>query len=224
MALVAAVAAQAFSSASGSTPDAERGSPAWVAANANKARAKTSPSFINEPDYVRPEAARLAGEFGEVVISGIIGEDGKVREPKIKVSSRSSSIDSAALASIPAMLFEPARDAEGNPLSIPADLALEFGHVDFRGPRGLSQYRCEQFVRDYDWWYRTWPADAQDRIFKTLRGYVALSGMQSGKPAGDFDSEWKATIEACRKSPGRLMLDMLKPDGAFIRGMLKKGS
>ena len=194
-----------------------------IAAVANKSRAKTAPSLTNEPEYIRPEVARLAGEFGEVILSGIVGEDGTLREPKIGVSSRSASIDAAALAAVPSMRFKPAHDAEGNALAIPARLSLEYGHVDFRGPRGIVQYRCDQFVRDYDWWYRTWPSDQQDRIFKTLRGYAVLTEMQSGKLSQvNFDSEWKAAIEACRTSPDKLMLDLLKPHGKFIRGMVQR--
>jgi TonB family protein len=200
---------------------ASSASPAMAAAIANKARAKTAPSFIKEPGYVRPEAARLAGEFGEVVLSGIIGEDGNVREARIETSSRSASIDAAALASVSSMLFEPARDAERKSLSIPAKLPLEYSHTGFHGPKGIAHYRCDQFVRDYDWWYRTWPADKQDRVFKTLRGFVVLADMKSGKPTANFESEWKGAIEACRRSPDKLMLDMLKPHGAFIRGMVR---
>ncbi|WP_426020778.1 energy transducer TonB [Brevundimonas sp. DWR2-3-1b1] len=120
-------------------------SAAMAGALANKARATTAPSFIKQPDYIRPEAAKSAGEFGEVVLSGIIGEDGKFTEPKVKISSRSALIDAAALASVGAMLFEPAHDANGKALSIPANLPLEYSQVAFHGPGGLAQYRCDQF-------------------------------------------------------------------------------
>ena len=119
------------------------------------------------------------------------------------------------------MLFDPARDADGKPLSVPAILPLEYSQVDFHGPRGLAQYQCGQFVRDYDWWYRTWPADKQDRVFKTLLGFVAVADLKSGN-AGDFGTEWKAAIEACRRSPHNLMLDQLKPHGALVRGMVQR--
>jgi TonB family protein len=197
-------------------------SSAMAAAIANKPRAKTAPSLIREPDDLRPAAAMSAGEFGEVTLSGIIGEDGKFQEAKIGVSSRSTAIDAAALAAVPTMLFEPARDADGKPLSVPANLPLEYSQTDFHGPRGLAHYQCGQFVRDYDWWYRTWPAEKQDRVFKTLRGFVVLADLKSGKTSGDFASEWKRAIESCRKSPDKLMLDMLKPHGSFIRAMVKE--
>jgi TonB family protein len=191
-------------------------SSAWLAAQANRTRMKVAPSFKHEPAYVRPEDARSRGEFGTVVLSAIIGKDGRVREASVKISSRSASIDAAALASVPSMLFEPARDADGNAMDIVSRISLEYTQVDFHGPRSLAQYRCEQFVRDYDWWYRTWPADEEDRIFKTLRGVVVISEPKFS--ASDFAAEWKAAIEACRAAPTASMLDMLKPHGPFIRG------
>lgn len=204
----------------GSSPQSgEVGSAGSPAENFNKARVKTAPRFITEPEYIRPESARLAGEFGEVVLSARVDEDGRVREPTILVSSRSESIDAAALASVPSMFFEPARDADGRPLSLWANISLEYGHVNFRDAPSLAQYRCDQFVRDYDWWYRTWPEGAQDRIFKTLRGFVYTADRDL--KAGAFDAEWKAAVEACRASPKKLMLDMLKPHGSFVRQMVK---
>jgi len=221
-----ALTVQATTPPSGTDPTAgpmpaQTLSAAWVAAQANRARMKVAPSFKREPAYVRPEDARSRGEFGTVVLSAIIGEDGRVREAGVKISSRSASIDAAALASVPTMLFEPARDADGNALDIVSTISLEYTQVDFHGPRSLAQYRCDQFVHDYDWWYRTWPAGEEDRIFKTLRGIVVIS--ESKFSASDFAAEWKAAIEACRGAPGALMLDMMKPHGKFIRGMIGKG-
>jgi len=181
---------------------------------------KTAPSFKREPDYIRPEDARLRGEFGVVILSGIIGNDGKVREATIKRSSRSASIDATALAAVPSMLFEPARDADGNALDIVSNISLEYTQADFHGPQSLARYRCDQFVRDYDWWYRTWPSGQEDRIFKTLRGIVVLSEAKFN--AADFAAEWKAAIEACRAAPDKLMLDTLKPHGDLVRGMVRK--
>lgn len=189
---------------------------------ANKSRAKTAPRLIEGPALVRPEAARMAGEFGEVVLSGIVTEDGRLREAKVAVSSRSAIIDATALEAAPAMTFEPARDATGAAVSIPANLPLEFSHTDFRGPRGLAKYRCEQFVRDYDWWRRTWPADKHDRVYATLRGYAVVADMNSGTKIGDFADEWRQALEACRVSPNKVMLDVLKPHGLFFRGLLRE--
>ena len=205
-------------------PESESVSPTWAVAVANRARVKTAPSFKVEPDHIRPESARLLGEFGEVVLIGIIGQDGKVREARVKVSSHSDAIDAAALASVPAMLFEPARDAAGSPLDIVSVVSLEYSHVDFHGPRSLAQYRCDQFVRDYDWWYRTWPADKHDRIFETLRGFTALADLRAGNASRtDFEAEWKAAVEACRQSPQKRMLDMFATHGKLLRQMVGAG-
>lgn len=219
--ILAALTLQSVPAQAGAGSKNESVSPAMATAIANKARAKSAPDFIKEPKYVRPESAILAGEFGEVVLSGIIGEDGKFREARVLVSSRSAILDATALAAVPQMLFAPARDADGKPLSIPANLPLEYSQTDFHDQKGLLQYQCAQFVRDYDWWYRTWSTDKENRIFKTLRGFVVMADMKSNQ-TGDFSSEWKQAVEACRISPHKLMLDMLKPHGSFIRTMVRK--
>lgn len=218
-----ALAAQVAGMASDTTqPPIESMSPALTEATANKTRIKTRPSLVHEPDYVRPKSAIEAGEFGEVWISGIIGEDGKLREPKIKVSSRAASIDSAALADVPFVLFSPARDAEGKAISIPISMSFEYIHVEFNGKHNLAQYRCNQAVKDYDWWNKTWPSDKKDRIYGTVKGMVVMRALRAGSRSGlDFDSEWKAAIEACRTQPDKFMLDLLKPDGELIRSMTK---
>jgi TonB family protein len=217
--ILAFIASDADAQESPSPTSVEAASAGSRAENLNKPRVKKAPRFVTQPEYIRPEAARSAGEFGEVVLSARIDEDGKVREPAVSVSSRSAAIDAAALASVASMLFEPARDVDGKPLSLWVDLALEFAHVNFRGEASLATYRCDQFVRDYDWWYRTWPTGVNDRIFKTVRGYVYVA--HTDLKAGAFDAEWKAAIESCRASPNKLMLDMLKPHGSFVRQMLK---
>lgn len=197
-------------------------SAAMAEAMANRSLAKTRPSFTRQPDYRRPEAARDRGEFGEVVLSGIIGADGRFTEAQIKVSSRSSIIDDTALAAVPTFLFQPARDADGKAISVSANLPLEYPHVEFRGKDGLAEYRCAQAVRDYDWWNRTWPADKKDRVFATLRGMVVMSDLGAGRKPVDFDAEWGAAIESCRTTPDRKMLDLLHPHGSFIRDLLRK--
>jgi len=36
------------------------------------------------------------------------------------------------------------------------NISPEFAQADFDT---LADYRCDQFVHDYDWWYRSWPTD-----------------------------------------------------------------
>lgn len=189
-----------------------------VAAIANKTLIKTPPHFLQEPSNIRPESAAQEGAYGELVLSGIIGADGRLHEAKVAQSSRSAILDAAALAAVPTMLFEPAKDGAGKPLSIPADLPLEYPATDFHGPRGLAQYKCAQFVRDYDWWSRTWGAEKQDRVYKTLRGFAAVNDLRSGKSI-DFATEWKEAAERCRSAPNGMMLNMLTPHGTLFRGL-----
>lgn len=218
-----ALAAQVAAAASDATQvPIEPMSPALTEATANKARIKTRPFLTHEPDYVRPQLAIEAGEFGEVSISGIVGEDGKLHEPKIKTSSRAASIDAAALADVPSLLFSPARDSEGKAISVPVNMSLEYGHVQFHGPNNLPRYRCEQAVRDYDWWNQTWPTGKKDRIYGTIKGMLVVQALHAGNRSGlDFDSEWKSAIEACRTQPRKLFLDFLKPHGELVRRMTK---
>jgi len=200
----------------------ETAPPVLAETTADKTRIKIRPILKKEPEYVRSASAIESGEFGEVLISGILGEDGKVYQPIVKVSSRSQIIDEQALSDVPSFLFSPARDADGKALRIPINISLEYGHVDFRGSNGLAQYRCNQAVKDYDWWWRTWPTGKKDRIYGTIKGVVTMRALRAGnRESVNFDDEWKAAIEACRKEPDRRFLDLLKPDGDFVRSMTK---
>lgn len=219
-AILTALAIQAASTPADTGSGDVSVSPAMAAAKANKPRMKSSPEFIREPDYTRPDAAKLTGEFGEVVLSGIIGEDGKLREARISKSSRSTLLDAAALQAVPEILFKPALDGDGKPISIPANINIEYSQTQIHGQKGILKYRCGQFVLDYDWWYRTWPADHGDRIFKTFRGFSAMEDIRLHKEYGSFLDEWKRAIEACRASPNSFMLDMLKPHGNLIRKLI----
>lgn len=197
-------------------------SPALAEANANKSRVKTQPTLQREPRFIRPASAIEGGEYGEVFISGILGEDGKLHEPQISISSRSQLIDEQALSDVHSFLFTPARDADGVALKIPINISLEYGHVNFRGENGLAQYRRDQAVKDADWWARTWPADKKDRIYRTIKGAITMKALRSGNVQGArFDEEWGAAIDACRKQPEMRFLELLKPDGDFVRSMTK---
>lgn len=200
----------------------ESASPALAEATANKARIKVRPVLKHEPEYIRPASAIQAGEYGEVFISGVLGEDGKIYEPAVKVSSRSDIIDRQALADVPSFVFSPARDVDGRAIKIPVNLSLEYGHVNFRGSNGIAQYRCDQAVKDSDWWSHTWPSDKKDRIYGTIKGMVTMQALRAGnRGAMNFDEDWKTAIEACRKQPDKRFLDLLKPDGDMVWSMTK---
>lgn len=222
MLMVSIMAAMAIELAKPQTAGAtsEEQSAAMASAIANRSQIKTRPTLIKQPKWLRPDAAKEAGEFGTVMLSGIVGEDGRFSEAKVSTSSRSPTLDAAALASVPAILFEPARDADGRAMSVLAKLEVEYLQTNFHGADGLARYQCAQFVRDYDWWYRTWPPEKDDRVFATLRGYATIAQLRSGGVTGDFKAEWMQAIDDCRRSPKRLMLDMLKPHGPLLRSMV----
>jgi TonB family protein len=219
--IVAVLAMQAVADQPPALVPAEATSPAMASATANKSQARTAPTLVRQPEWRRSDAAKDAGEFGEVVLTGLIGEDGRFSEAKVVVSSRSKDLDAAALAAASEVVFEPARDVSGKALSIPAKFAIEYPQAKFHGTDGLSQYRCAQFVRDYDWWYRTWPAEKNDRVFATLRGFVTVAELRGGNTKIDFKAEWSQAIDDCRRAPNKLMLDMLKPHGRMLREMVK---
>ncbi len=198
-------------------------SPLLAEATANKARMKMRPYMRSEPEYIRPKAAIAAGEFGEVLVTGIVGEDGKLYEPVIKTSSRSDILDKTALAEASAYEFSAALDGAGKAIKVPIVISMEYGHVDFNGPNSLAKYGCSQAVKDYDWWERAWGDEKQDRIYLTVQGMVATAALRSGTAAPtSFASEWKSAIEACRQEPSKRFLDLLKPHGALIRDMIKR--
>ncbi|MBR7620874.1 TonB family protein [Phenylobacterium sp. 20VBR1] len=196
-------------------------------AQANKARVATRPVYKSGPSPDIPEAVRATGAHGKVVVSGVIGADGRFTETKVAVSSRSSLLDAAALEQVSAMIFEPARDAEGVALSLPARTPLEFTNAKSEGKGGgVLRYGCSQFARDYDWWYATWPATEHDDFYYLVLGLSALSTASAsgrfdvasfGKGYEGFEPRWKAAVEACRKAPQRLFIDVFKPEGDFLR-------
>jgi TonB family protein len=202
-------------------------SPAMAAAKANMARIKVRPVFKSGPDAAFPDAARLAGEFGKVEISGILGVDGRITEAKVSVSSRSSLLDASALAAATGSLFEPARDAQGEALSIPISVPLDFSNARTPGKGGgVLRYHCDQFVRDYDWWHAHWPAKAHDELYRMIAGFSLLMRIRGNNgsldpsvlPKNDvFEDRWNAAIAACRKTPGGLFVDVFKPEGDELR-------
>jgi TonB family protein len=204
-----------------STPPAK--SAAMAEAEAHKGLVSRPPRPSREPDYTRSSETARAGEYGEVVIRGIVTEDGRFIEPAVVQSSRSSLVDAAALAFLPETEFEPARDASGKPLSIPITYSIEIPAVRFRGENSLLEYSCAQFVRDHDWWRTAWPDGTRDRVYKTLNGYIAVADLRGafGGNAPRFEDDWAAAVESCRARPEARMIEQLAFYGKFISGMLK---
>lgn len=193
-------------------------------AAAPPSKAATHPKFVSGPEAEFPDAARAAGEFGKVVISGIIGVDGKLHDATVAVSSRSALLDAAALTAANAAVFEPAHDAQGAAIALPVQVPYDFSNAKSPGKGGGAlRYKCDQFVRDYDWWYKTWPADKHDDFYSMVLGYdLAVSALRINsdalaETAKSFDRHWRATVEACRKNQDKLFLDVIAPEGPLLR-------
>ncbi|NML04604.1 energy transducer TonB [Sphingomonas sp. G-3-2-10] len=212
----------------------EAPSPAMAAANANRAKVKTRPSFKDGPSADLPAASRAIGEHGKVEITGIIGVDGRVTETRITQSSRSPTLDRIALEAVAGSSYEPAKDAEGNPIAIPAKIPFDFGNLRTPGKGGgILRYSCAQFVLDQDWWKATWGEDARgDEFFHMSLGIAMLSrpggltGM-SGKDltaaVADFGKRFDDALGKCRKSPEKMVIDVFKPYGDVMRRLASQG-
>jgi len=181
----------------------------------------TPPKFLSGPEPIFPDAAKANGEFGKVVISGTIDVDGRVHDPKVEVSSKSDLLDASALTAATAAVFEPARDEHGAPIAKHVEIPYNFSNA--RGPGDVLHYRCDQFVRDYDWWFKTWPLDKRDDFYSWVLGYDAIGYLARGDSDGainaakNFDAHWRETMEACRKHPDKLFVDVIEPEGPILR-------
>ena len=192
------------------------------------AKTTTPAKFISGPKAEFPDAARTAGEFGKVVVSGVIGPDGHLHDAKVTATSRSALLDASALAAASGATFEPAHDEHGAAIASPADLPYTFSNAKSPGKGGgVLRYRCDQFARDYAWWYKTWPAGQHEDFYLAVLGYAAMAKAQ--RPDGstdflsvaninkEFETRWKAAVETCRASPDRLFIDIFQPEGEALR-------
>lgn len=75
------------------------------------------------PTY--PEAARLRGREGQVVLRAVIDRSGRV-ESEITVVRSDPDFDAAAIAAFRQWLFDPARDREGRPIRVVLTVPLRF--------------------------------------------------------------------------------------------------
>jgi TonB family protein len=182
----------------------------------------TAPRFISGPQAEYSDAERNAGHHGNVVIRGIIGLDGRFRDPVVAVSSGAPGLDAAALAAARATLFTPAKDEAGTPMETPARMPFRFSRAAAPGG-GLVHYLCGAFAQDMTWWRATFP----DRPWDDLEFYQFYTGLRIAgsrvlQPGGqarvrqalaDFERQWERAIETCRARPDALLVDVLPPGG-----------
>ncbi|MDF7776246.1 energy transducer TonB [Sphingomonas sp. AOB5] len=229
-----AFAAPSFQDVPKATAQQEAPSPAMAEAIANRTKVKTRPEFKDGPPAELPEASRAIGEHGAVEVTGIIGVDGRVSEAKVTKSSRSPTLDRLALESASASVYEPAKDAEGKPIAIPARIPFNFGNLRSPGKGGgILRYGCAQFVLDQDWWKATWGEKGEgDEFFHMSLGVAMLSrrggltGMTASEltsTVADFRKRFDDAIASCRKSPEKMVIDVFKPYGEVMRRLANQG-
>jgi TonB family protein len=200
-------------------PIANAQSPAWTEAKANNSNVKQRPSLLDGPNTDLPETEKKLGHHGPVVIEGILAADGKLKEARVAVSSKASTLDEIAMAAANASTFVPAKDADGNP--IPIVISVPYSLVAYKSATGgVYEYRCEQFVRDMDWWRSVNPERpfSEHELYKMELGLFATpillrGGMNNPEVArtahADFEKLWSAAIDHCRKKPKMLQKDAL---------------
>lgn len=189
-----------------------------VEAQANRARMKAPPTFIDGPHAVLPDAEKAQGHHGQVVIDGVIAPDGRMHAARVKTSSELPTLDAIALAAAEHSRFAPAKDAAGAPLAVL--ISMPFDLVAYKSAKGgVFEYRCDQFVRDMEWWHGAHPQKAysEHELYRMELGVQMLSLIQAARGDQDrlrkaiaaFDGKWIAAIEACRKTPTKLQKDAL---------------
>lgn len=176
------------------------------------------------PDF--PGTEQAAGHHGTVRIQGLIGGDGRLIDATVSTSSRAPGLDAAALAAARATVLRPLHYRSGAVVSHFATLNFSFSSVGGAGTGGgLSRYRCDQFVRDEDWWRATWPSTDHDEIqaaMIALRLNATERDERSEIPdiagmVGDLDRRWPDGISACRARPQAMVLEIFKPEGEWAK-------
>lgn len=187
------------------------------------------PMYVTRVEPVFSDAARAAGEHGKVVIDGKIGPDGRMIDAVLFQSSRSASLDAAALEAATASRYRPYRDGAGQPYALPVRVPFSFDNYRTPGPGGgILRYRCDQFARDESWWAANWPVSEKNEFYTMMLGISALSqGMltqvsQFREKMAAFDKRYAAARLECAARPDKLFVDVMKVEGPIARRMAEK--
>jgi TonB family protein len=188
-----------------------------------------SPTYVKRVDAAYPDAERLAGHFGKVIVAGKIGPDGRLTEPVVKQSSRAPGLDAAALEAAKASEFRPYKDEAGNFIAAPVEAPFNFDSIHSPGKGGgILRYHCQQFALDETWWSSVWPADAHSELYTMFLGIRAMAMLRTPSAPdaktlkstiSDFNARWASAVETCRSRPDALMVDVLKPEGDWAKRM-----
>lgn len=187
------------------------------------------PMYTTRVEPVFSDAARAAGEHGKVVIDGKIGTDGRLIDAVIFQSSRSPTLDAAAIEAATASRYRPYRDGAGQPYVLPVRVPFGFDNYRTPGPGGgILRYRCDQFARDESWWAANWPESEKNEFYTMMLGLGALSqGMltqvsQFKEKKAAFDQRYAAARIECTGQPDKLFVDVMKIEGPIARRMAER--
>ena len=205
---------------------------AAVEALSNLSRVKTQARWLSGGEVELPEAQRLAGHHGKVLVTGVLGVDGRLRWAMIKTSSGSPVLDSIAVSAALSAVFEPAKDADGKALSVPITIPQAFYNYRSAEPGGgLVRYTCRQFAADMDWWRATFPDRkwSDHELYTMIVGIAVLAkgNLAAGGAAGlkatlaDVETRWVKSIETCRAKPEKRFADVMQPEGRAIDALSK---
>ena len=187
------------------------------------------PEFVSRVEPAFGDASRAAGEHGKVVIAGKVGADGRLIDAAVFRSSRSPTLDAAALEAANASRFRPYRDEAGKPIALPVRVPFSFDNYRTPGPGGgILRYRCDQFARDESWWAANWPAREKNEFYTMMLGISALSQdmltqvSQFKEKMAAFDMRYAAARLECAARPDKLFVDVMKVEGPIARRMAEK--
>ncbi|MGB3846181.1 MAG: TonB family protein [Sphingopyxis sp.] len=187
------------------------------------------PMYAVRVEPVFSNAARAAGEHGKVVIDGKVGPDGRLVDTTVFQSSRSATLDAAALEAANASRYRLYRDGAGKPFALPVRIPFSFDNYRTPGPGGgVLRYRCDQFARDESWWAANWPANEKNEFYTMMLGLSALSqDMLSGvsqfrEKKAAFDMRYAAARLECVAQPDKLFVDVMKVEGPIARRMAER--
>lgn len=194
-----------------------------AAAQANIKLVKTPVALVNQPVARLPAEAKSAGAHGTVVVRGLIGPDGRFADLRVIKSGRSTILDQFALQHAAAIQFSPARDAEGNALTILARMEIELEGAIHSGGGTMATYTCAQLLIDENWWAKNWPDQPEDKLHKLLRVFATSPIIHSYKNPADYDTagaafeaKWQKALVKCQSQPDALLVNILKPEAGAI--------
>lgn len=172
------------------------------------------PSVLRRIEAPFPDAARDAGHHGSVIVSITVAASGAVVDAAITTSSRSPLLDAAAIDAARRSTFRAGVGPQGEGIGGTKTLSYEFDD------RIIDGYRCDQAVRDFDWWSRTWPEtdDAMKRrLWQQFWARTMLrtkySDRATAKSRAMFDLAWSKALAACGTAPETPLATMLTQAG-----------